>query len=50
MLVAIEALVMQQDDMIKALNLYARLGGNRKLWKNVEVTAVEIGANSIAFF
>lgn len=26
---------------IKVLNLYAGLGGNRKLWKNVEVTAVE---------
>ncbi|KKL22545.1 hypothetical protein LCGC14_2434340 [marine sediment metagenome] len=28
--------------MIKVLNLYAGIGGNRKLWKNVEVTAVEI--------
>jgi len=27
---------------IKVLNLYAGIGGNRKLWKNVEVTAVEI--------
>ena len=27
--------------MIKVLNLYAGIGGNRKLWKNVEVTAVE---------
>ena len=26
----------------KILNLYAGLGGNRKLWKNVEVTAVDI--------
>src|SRR5210317_1856630 len=26
---------------MKVLNLYAGLGGNRKLWKNVEVTAVE---------
>ena len=26
---------------MKILNLYAGLGGNRKLWKNVEVTAVE---------
>jgi len=24
---------------IKVLNLYAGIGGNRKLWKNVEVTA-----------
>lgn len=27
--------------MIKVLNLYAGIGGNRKLWDNVEVTAVE---------
>lgn len=27
--------------MFKVLNLYAGLGGNRKLWKNCEVTAVE---------
>lgn len=27
--------------MIKALNLYAGLGGNRKLWRGVQVTAVE---------
>jgi len=26
----------------KVLNLYAGIGGNRKLWKNVDVTAVEI--------
>ena len=26
---------------IKVLNLYAGIGGNRKLWKNVEVVAVE---------
>lgn len=26
---------------IKVLNLYAGIGGNRKLWKNVEVIAVE---------
>lgn len=26
---------------MKILNLYAGIGGNRKLWKNVEVTAVE---------
>jgi len=26
---------------MKALNLYAGIGGNRKLWENVEVTAVE---------
>ena len=28
--------------MIKVLNLYAGIGGNRKLWKDVKVTAVEI--------
>lgn len=27
---------------MKVLNLYAGIGGNRKLWRNVEVTAVEI--------
>lgn len=27
---------------MKVLNLYAGLGGNRKLWKDVEVTAVEM--------
>lgn len=27
---------------MKVLNLYAGLGGNRKLWKDVQVTAVEI--------
>ena len=27
---------------MKVLNLYSGLGGNRKLWKDVEVTAVEI--------
>ena len=28
--------------MIKVLNLYAGIGGNRKLWEDIEVTAVEI--------
>ena len=28
--------------MIRVLNLYAGIGGNRKLWKDVKVTAVEI--------
>jgi len=27
---------------MKVLNLYAGIGGNRKLWENVEVTAVEM--------
>ena len=26
---------------VRVLNLYAGIGGNRKLWENVEVTAVE---------
>ena len=29
-------------EKIKVLNLYAGIGGNRKLWKNVEITAIEI--------
>ena len=27
---------------MKVLNLYAGIGGNRKLWEDVEVTAVEL--------
>jgi len=30
---------------MKVLNLYAGIGGNRKLWKDVNVTAVEINPN-----
>ena len=30
---------------LKVLNLYAGIGGNRKLWQNVEVTAVELNAD-----
>lgn len=29
-------------EKIKVLNLYAGIGGNRKLWENVEVTAMEM--------
>ena len=29
------------EKTLKVLNLYAGIGGNRKLWKNVQVTAVE---------
>ena len=29
-------------EKLKVLNLYAGIGGNRKLWKDVDVTAVEI--------
>jgi len=32
-------------EKIKVLNLYAGIGGNRKLWKNVDVTAVELDKN-----
>lgn len=34
-------LVVIFEIMIKILNLYSGIGGNRKLWKNVEVTAIE---------
>ena len=27
--------------MLQVLNLYAGVGGNRKLWENVDVVAVE---------
>jgi DNA (cytosine-5)-methyltransferase 1 len=30
---------------MKVLNLYSGIGGNRKLWSNVEVTAIEISQN-----
>ncbi len=30
-----------KQEKIKVLNLYAGIGGNRKLWKDVEVTAIE---------
>ena len=33
---------METNKKLKVLNLYAGIGGNRKLWKDVEVTAVEI--------
>jgi DNA (cytosine-5)-methyltransferase 1 len=34
----------------KVLNLYAGLGGNRKLWENVDVTAVEINPTIARFY
>jgi len=35
--------LVQRDKMLKILNLYAGIGGNRKLWEgNIEVTAVEL--------
>ena len=36
--------------VIRVLNLYAGLGGNRKLWKNVEVTAVEYNKDIAAIY
>lgn len=35
---------------IKCLNLYSGLGGNRKLWQNVDVTAVEIDPEIAAIY
>lgn len=35
---------------MKVLNLYAGIGGNRKLWEDVEVTAVELDPNIAAFY
>jgi DNA (cytosine-5)-methyltransferase 1 len=32
---------------MKVLNLYAGIGGNRKLWENVEVTAIEYDENIV---
>ena len=32
---------------MKILNLYAGIGGNRKLWKDVEVTAIECDPDTI---
>jgi DNA (cytosine-5)-methyltransferase 1 len=34
----------------KVLNLYAGIGGNRKLWKNVDVTAVELNPEIAAIY
>jgi len=35
---------------MKVLNLYAGIGGNRKLWKDVDVTAVEINPDIAATY
>jgi len=35
----------KKQKALKVLNLYAGIGGNRKLWKNVDVTAVENDEN-----
>jgi len=36
--------------MEKVLNLYAGIGGNRKLWRDVDVTAVEINEDIAAIY
>jgi len=36
--------------MIRVLNLYAGIGGNRKLWEDVEVTAVEINPQIVKIY
>ena len=36
--------------MLKVLNAYAGIGGNRKLWENCEVTAVEIDPEIAALY
>lgn len=35
---------------MKVLNLYCGLGGNRKLWQDVEVTAIEINPSIAKFY
>ena len=35
---------------MKILNLYAGIGGNRKLWEDVEVTAVEMNPDIAAIY
>ena len=35
---------------MKILNLYAGIGGNRKLWEDVEVTAVEFNPEIAAIY
>jgi len=36
--------------MLKVLNLYAGIGGNRKLWEDVEVTAIENNSEIAKFY
>ena len=38
------------ESPIKVLNLYAGIGGNRKLWKGVHVTAVELNIKVAAAY
>jgi hypothetical protein len=35
---------------MKVLNLYAGIGGNRKLWQDVDVTAVELNPEVAAIY
>lgn len=35
---------------LKVLNLYAGIGGNRKLWEDVEVTAIELDPKIVAIY
>jgi len=35
---------------MRVLNLYSGLGGNRKLWKNVNVTAVELNEHAASIY
>jgi hypothetical protein len=37
-------------EKIKVLNLYAGMGGNRKLWENVDVTSVEYNPEIAAIY
>lgn len=39
-----------ESAMTKVLNAYAGIGGNRKLWKNVDVTAIEHNSNIAAIY
>ena len=34
----------EMSEKVRVLNLYAGIGGNRKLWKDVDVTAVELNS------
>ena len=39
-----------ENKKIKICNLYCGIGGNRKLWENVEVTAVESNPEIVNLF
>jgi len=43
-------MVDHNGEKMKVLNLYAGIGGNRKLWEDVEVTAVEIDPKIAAIY